>query len=99
MVFGAKKDPRVAEEKLGPVQLAQAAKERGDVLLQVQMIEWAQIAPLHREVKVSNGAEFGPILSEIEGIGWRLEHVSTTFMASASFGSLVTVHVFRNTEH
>ncbi|MEB3371303.1 hypothetical protein [Saccharopolyspora mangrovi] len=98
-MFGAKKDPRVAEEKLGPVELAQAARERGDVLLQVQMTEWAEIAPIHREMKVSNGAEFGPILSEIEKIGWRLEHVSTTSMPTRSFGSLVTVYVFHNTEH
>lgn len=98
-MFGSE-DPGVAEQKMAPVELAQAAKERGDVLLQVQMTESTQWS-MSRGVKVSNGAGVGPILSEIERIGWRLEHVSTTYLRhkDVHVGPLVIVYVFRNTEH
>lgn len=89
-----------AEQRMTPVQLAQAAKERGDLLLQVQISESTQLS-MTKGVKANNGAGVGPILSEIEQIGWRLKHVSTTYMRhkDAHAGALATVYVFRNTQH
>lgn len=83
-----------------PVQLAQAAKDRGDQLLQVQISEAIELS-LRKGVKASNGAGVGPVLSEIERIAWQLEHVSTTYMRHKNtiVGALATVYVFRNTAH
>lgn len=91
---------KAAEQRMNPVELAHAAKDRGDILLQVQITEETPLS-MSKGVKANNGAGVGPVLSEIEQVGWRLEHVSTAYMRhkDAHAGALALVYVFRNTEH
>lgn len=106
-MFGKSADKAPKEKDMSPVELAQAAKTRGDSLLQVVTVDksfFGKTAVFG--VEASNGYKQGPMLSEVESIGWKLEHVSATSALPMSLGKdavqgasqLVTVYVFRNVQ-
>jgi hypothetical protein len=102
-------DSRVAT----PAALAREAYERGDQLFQIDLIVSAiqgavdNTAPMTRTVR----SDPGDVLGAIEAQGWRLEHVSTSFVETgstsvkkffsdtgalvANHGHLVALYVFR----
>lgn len=102
-------DPRIAT----PRELAREAHERGDQLFQIDLVVSAiqgsvdNTAPMTRTIR----AEAGDVLGAIEAEGWRLEHVSTSFVETgstsvkkffsdtgglvANHGHLVALYVFR----
>lgn len=63
-----------------PVGKASLTHDRGDDLFQVSM-------------RVDD--ESAQCLSQIEAVGWRLEHAGYAFKVSDDFGTLVGVYLFR----
>jgi hypothetical protein len=84
-------DPRVA----GPERLAYEAYERGDAIFQIDLpVAGVQGYALFGQSATRTWrAEYGDVLGRIEQQGWRLEHVSTTFVTQ---GSSATKRVLAN---
>lgn len=72
-----------------PVHLAYEARQRGDRLFQVDLpLIWVQgAAGIGTASTRQTRLEVGSVLGQIEEQGWRLEHVSTTFVEHGSSAS------------
>jgi hypothetical protein len=79
------------EERLNPVRAAYDAAQAGDRLFQTELT----ISQVQGKAFVGQSTtrirrvetEASRIINEIEGYGWRLEHVSTTFVETGSSSS------------
>lgn len=75
-------DPRSDD----PAQLARTAHERGDQFFQIDLVVSAVQGAVSNSSIMTRTvrADAGDVLGAIEAEGWRLEHVSTTFVDTGS---------------
>lgn len=111
----AQREQKKTEAAIEPIlENARQVKEQRLSLLQVELDSVTMSRPLIAGSKSTVVEGTSDILSEIEEIGWRLEHMSSVYVTHAGAygsahdvktatgklvgGKIVSVYVFRNTD-
>lgn len=111
----AQREQSKMDAAIEPVlESARQAKAQALRLLQVELDSVTLSTAIIASARSTSVAGTSDVLSSIEDIGWRLEHVSSAFVSGKAFegtagsvksasgkpvgGKIVSVYVFRNTD-